>query len=144
MTVLSARTAATVAAVGFLLASCNFLAGCKRPALRSGDVDFVTLRQKVIADVKNGKIREDSSGKAALPKELARASAGGSIYVARDPALGLEIVFVDSVATADANENGTLYCEGDISPGAAMVTVGGSQWQLIRPGEPKFWMVTRM
>jgi hypothetical protein len=136
------KKAPVVATSILLLAGLIPWMGCKRVGSRSSEIDYLKLRQTVIDDVKNGTIKEDSFGKAVLPKDLEVASLGGYVYISRDPSLGLEIVFLDSAPAVGANEIGTLYCEGDIS--AQSVTAGGFQWRLERPGEKNFWMVSRM
>jgi hypothetical protein len=122
----------------------SFLAvGCNRNQSHPKDVDFSLLRQKVIEQVTNGTIKEDSTGKLTLPENLKAASVGGDAFVSRNQPGGLMIVFSNSAATSDSKEHGILYSTGNVSM-ASPVIVAGMQWHVDTFVEGHFWTVTKI
>lgn len=131
-----------VVSVLFLL---SFLAvGCNQNRSHPKDVDYFLLRQRAIDQVTNGTIKEDSTGKLALPEDLKAASIGGDAFVSRDQPGGLLIVFLNSAATSDSKEHGILYSTGDVSVNSPAITVAGMQWHVDRFVDGHFWTVTRI
>jgi hypothetical protein len=127
-----------------LLLVVALLAGCRNHKEQAGQVDYSALRTKVIELVKNKTIVADSTGKALLPDVVKGASASGYIYISGNLETDLSVIFPAVSSAADVNGRGFLYSDNETGRVGQILQIGGFQWQLVRPGDRHFWMVTQL